>query len=279
MIRQTFTKPFAALAVVLLLLATACHGQSDIDLNKQKQTTMGKMKVEIWSDIMCPFCYIGKRHFESALSGFADTNNIEIVWKSFQLDPSIPESFDKSPGVYEYLAERKGISYEQSVQMHGQVVQMAKNTGLEYNFDKAVVANSFNAHRVIQLAKTKGLGDAAEERLFLAYFTEGKNFGSPVVLAELGKEIGLTEAEINEALTNKLYAEKVRQDIQEAASIGVSGVPFFVFDRKYAISGAQPTEAFTQTLEKSFAEWRAANPGISLEVSSGPSCTPDGECK
>lgn len=213
-----------------------------------------KMKVEVWSDIMCPFCYIGKRNYESALGQFADRDRVEIVWKSFQLDPSIPEKTEEE-NVFRYLAQRKGISYEQSVQMHQGVVQTAKNAGLEYNFDKAVVANSFKAHRMIQLAKTKGLGDQAEERLFSAYFTEGKNFGNPEVLTALGKEIGLTEADVQEALTNETYAQKVKEDIQEAGRLGVNGVPFFVFDRKYAISGAQPPAAFLQALQQSFAEW------------------------
>jgi predicted DsbA family dithiol-disulfide isomerase len=216
---------------------------------------MHKMKVEVWSDIMCPFCYIGKRNYESALGQFADRDRVEIVWKSFQLDPSIPEKTEEE-NVFRYLAQRKGISYEQSVQMHQGVVQTAKNAGLEYNFDKAVVANSFKAHRMIQLAKTKGLGDQAEERLFSAYFTEGKNFGNPEVLTALGKEIGLTEADVQEALTNETYAQKVKEDIQEAGRLGVNGVPFFVFDRKYAISGAQPPAAFLQALQQSFAEWR-----------------------
>jgi len=215
---------------------------------------MHKMKVEVWSDIMCPFCYIGKRNYESALGQFADRDRVEIVWKSFQLDPSIPEKTEEE-NVFRYLAQRKGISYEQSVQMHQGVVQTAKNAGLEYNFDKAVVANSFKAHRMIQLAKTKGLGDQAEERLFSAYFTEGKNFGNPEVLTALGKEIGLTEADVQEALTNETYAQKVKEDIQEAGRLGVNGVPFFVFDRKYAISGAQPPAAFLQALQQSFAEW------------------------
>ncbi|HSY60843.1 MAG TPA: DsbA family oxidoreductase, partial [Cytophaga sp.] len=138
---------------------------------------------------------------------------------------------------------------------------------------------SFNAHRMIQLAKTKGLGDAAEERLFYAYFTEGKNFGNPDVLIELGKDIGLTEAEVKTALTDDSYAYKVTQDIQEAQQLGVRGVPFFVFDRKYAISGAQPPQAFLETLEKSFSEWRKENPASPFEVSNGPSCTTDGVCE
>ena len=236
-----------------------------------------KMKVEVWSDIMCPFCYIGKRNYEAGLMQFTDSNNIEIVWKSFQLDPNIPESVTEN--VYQYLANRKGMSYEQSVQMHESMAETAKKAGLEYNFDKAVVANSFNAHRMIQLAKTKDLGDAAEERLFYAYYTEGKNFGSAEVLVELGKDIGLTEAEVKTALTDDAYAYKVKQDIEEAQELGVRGVPFFVFDRKYAISGAQPPETFLETLKKSFSEWRKENPASPFEVSNGPSCSADGVCE
>ena len=238
-----------------------------------------KMKVEVWSDIMCPFCYIGKRNYEAGLKQFADSKNIEIEWKSFQLDPTIPQDKVITENTYQYLANSKGMSYEQSVQMHNSVVETAKKAGLEYNFEKSVVANSFNAHRMIQLAKTKGLGDAAEERLFFAYFTEGKNFGNTEILIELGNDIGRTEAEVHTALTDDSYAYKVRQDIQEAQQLGVRGVPFFVFDRKYAISGAQPPEAFLETLEKSFTEWRKENPSSTFEVSNGPSCSTDGICE
>lgn len=240
--------------------------------------TTNKMKVEVWSDIMCPFCYIGKRNYEAGLKQFSDSNNIEIIWKSFQLDPSIPkEPVDEN--IYQYLADKKGMSYERSVQMHESVVATAKKAGLEYNFDKAVIVNSFNAHRMIQLAKTKGLGDAAEERLFLAYFTEGKNFGSAEVLVELGKDIGLTEAEVLTALSDDAYAYKVKQDIQEAQQLGINAVPFFVFDRKYAVSGAQPPQAFLETLKRSFSEWRKENPASPFEVSNGPSCSADGICE
>ena len=142
--------------------------------------------------------------------------------------------------------------------MHQGVIQMAKNVGLTYNFDKAIVANSFNAHKLIQLSKTKGLGDKLEERLFLAYFTEGKDLGNPETLIELGKEIGLDEEEITSAIESDDYAYKVQQDIQEAQNIGVSGVPFFVFNRKYGVSGAQPPEVFLKTLEQSFTDWRNA---------------------
>ena len=237
-----------------------------------------KMKVEVWSDVMCPFCYIGKRNYEKGLQQFADSNDIEIVWKSFQLDPMLPTEAPENLDVYEYLSTRKGISKEQVVKMHAQVTQMAKDAGLDYRLDKTVMVNSFKAHRLIQLAKEKGLGDVAEERLFYANFTEGKDFGNTEVLVALGKEIGLTEADVNEALTNEKYTQQVNEDIQEARAIGVNGVPFFVFNRKYAVSGAQPPEAFLQTLAQSFSEWRDANPKSKLEITNGPSCTPDGQC-
>jgi len=237
-----------------------------------------KMTVEVWSDIMCPFCYIGKRNYESALKQFEGSENIEIQWKSFQLDPTIPEQNDGKQNIYEYLAERKGMSYEHSAKMHENVTEIAKRAGLTYNFDKAIVANSFNAHKMIQLAKTKGLGDEAEERLFYAYFTEGKDFGNTKTLVQLGTEIGLSEADIRMALNSEEYTAKVKADIEEARYLGVTGVPFFVFNRSYAVSGAQPSEAFLQTLNKSFTEWRAQHPTGNMETTEGAVCRPDGTC-
>ncbi|HEY8404185.1 MAG TPA: DsbA family oxidoreductase [Flavobacteriales bacterium] len=237
------------------------------------------MKVEIWSDIMCPFCYIGKRHFEQALQQFADSNNLEIEWKSFQLDPSIPKPYTEGKSMYEYLAERKGFSLEQSKQLHANVTDMAARAGLKYDFDKAVVANSWDAHRVIQLAKSKGLGDEIEERFFRAYFTEGKDMADHATLITLAKEVGLDEARVKEVLASNEFEKEVRADIQRAQQIGVTGVPFFVFNDKYAVSGAQPSNVFLQTLQKSFEEWRKENPTKKLEVINGAVCTPEGECK
>jgi predicted DsbA family dithiol-disulfide isomerase len=214
-----------------------------------------KMKVEVWSDIMCPFCYIGKRHYEKALSQFTNRDAVEIVWHSYQLDPSIPKASDKKQNVFEYLAERKGITVNQALKMNERVLEMAKNAGLDFNLDQAIVANSFSAHRLIQRAKTKGLGDEAEESLFRAYFTEGKDFGNHEELVALGKAIGLSETDVDEALANDDYAYRVNQDIQDAHNLGIRGVPFFIFNSKYAVSGAQPAETFTSVLEKSFAEW------------------------
>lgn len=225
---------------------------------------------------MCPFCYIGKRNFETALEQFSNKNGIEVEWKSFQLDPSLPEVQDSN--YTDYLMVSKGLGRPQVEGMLNNVTQMAKGVGLEYDFDRAVMVNSFKAHRVLQLAKMRGLGDAAEERLFRAFFTEGRNIADDDTLLELGKEAGLNETEIRSSLSDERYSDMVRQDIQEARAIGVTGVPFFVFNRKYAVSGAQPPRAFLQTLEKAYTEWREANPEIKIEVTKGQSCSIDGVC-
>lgn len=211
------------------------------------------MKVEIWSDIMCPFCYIGKRHFEEAIAQFEQTNSIEIEWKSFQLDPTIPKSVEKV-SVYQYLADAKGISFEESKKMHDNVVQSAKNVGLTYNYDNAIIANSFNAHRMIQFAKSVELGDQVEEALFKAYFTDGKNIGDFNDLIDIGESIGLNKLDLKAVLESEQFANEVKNDISEAQKIGVRGVPFFVFDRKYAVSGAQPISVFIETIEKVLSE-------------------------
>jgi len=218
-------------------------------------STDNKMKVEVWSDIMCPFCYIGKRNYEKAVEQFAAKEDIELVWKSYQLDPEIPTEGSKDMDIYEYLSSRKGISKPQVQAMHAQVTEMAKNAGLDYHLEKSVMANSFKAHRVVAFAKEKGLGDLAEERLFNATFIAGRDFGDTEVLKEIGGEIGLSADDVDEALTNDLYAYQVNSDINEAREIGVTGVPFFVFDRKYAVSGAQAPQSFLQTLEKAHEEW------------------------
>ncbi len=234
------------------------------------------MKVEIWSDVMCPFCYIGKRKFEQALGQFDNAQDVKIEWHSFMLDPDMKA--DGNTTVYQYLADRKGMSLEQSKQMHQNVANMAKEAGLTYNFDKAIKANSFDAHRLSQLAKQDGLDDAAEEALFKAYFTDGKNIADHTVLTEIGKQIGLDGSKVAEVLASDAYAQDVWADVKEAQSIGVRGVPFFVINRKYAVSGAQPSEQFLQVLNTAFAEWKQENPTKLLQVQNGQSCDVDGNC-
>lgn len=237
-----------------------------------------KLKVEIWSDIMCPFCYIGKRKFEQALAHFAHQDKVAIVWHSFQLDPTIQYHPDQD--LYDYLAERKGQTRQWSLQVHKQVAQTAREVGLTYNFDKAVLANSFDAHRLIQLAKRYDLGGAAEERLFKAYFTEGKNVSDHPTLVQLGAEIGLDSREIREMLQSNAYADVVRKDVADAEALGIRGVPFFVINGKYGVSGAQPSEVFLQALQQVWPEYEEQNLSlVDLSSPEGSACTPDGPCE
>lgn len=221
------------------------------------ETTQSKMKVEIWSDVMCPFCYIGKRKFEQALSQFPEKDNIQLIWKSYQLSPNMKTNPDKN--INQYLAEHKGISLERAKEMNDHVTNLAKQVGLVYNFDTAIVANSFNAHRFSHFAKHSDKQNEAEEKLFAAYFTEGKNTDDIQTLLDIGMEIGLDKSVLKTVLESDRYADEVKADIYEAHQIGVRGVPFFVFDRKYAVSGAQDSSVFLQTLEHSFAEWSEGN--------------------
>lgn len=206
------------------------------------------MKVEIWSDVMCPFCYIGKRRFEEALTQFNNADEVEVVWKSYQLNPHLKT--DPTINIHQYLANIKGIDLDDARQMNQQVTEMAESVGLAYDFDRAIVANSFDAHRLSHLAAQHGLGNAAEEALFKAYFTEGKNIADKETLIALGAGIGLSAEEIKQMLNTDAFADNVKHDVAEAQQLGVRGVPFFVFDRKFAVSGAQPTAIFLQTLEK-----------------------------
>jgi predicted DsbA family dithiol-disulfide isomerase len=237
--------PFA----LLLFFCGQSAGQTTPDTT---QTNSTKMSVEIWSDVMCPFCYIGKRKFEAALAQLPERDRVEVVWKSFQLDPSLKTDPDKS--VQQSLMESKGWSAEQTEQTMAYVVDMAKNVGLTYHFDKAVVANSFDAHRFSHLAKKHGLQDQAEERLFAAYFSEGKNTADHQTLVQLGVEIGLDADEVARVLAGNDYAADVERDIAEARQVGATGVPFFVFNRKYAVSGAQDSATFLEVLERMLAE-------------------------
>ena len=229
------------------------------------------MKIEIWSDVVCPFCYIGKRKFELALEEFKGKDDVEIVWKSFQLDPSARPA----PGVsvIENLAEKKGISLEHSEKLHEDVTQIAAEVGLKYNFDKAVIANTLKAHQITHIAAKHNLQDKAEEALFTAYFTDGKDIGDTETLVEIAEEIGLNREEVLTALEHQTYAKEVQADIDEAQQLGVRGVPFFVFNRQYAVSGAQPVEVFADVLEKLSQEENKLK-----EVVSGNSCDIEGNC-
>lgn len=215
------------------------------------------MKVEVWSDVMCPFCYIGKRKFEQALAQFTEKDKIQLVWKSYQLDPTISDSTEKD--YRKHLQQKKGWGDQQSKDILDNVTQMAAGVGLEYHFEKALVANTFKAHRFAHYAHQYKVQDAAEEALFIAHFVAGKDISDNEALADMGQTIGLDKEDVLRFLTTEEMTEAVKNDIAEAEQIGVSGVPFFVFDRKYAISGAQDEAVFLNTLSQSFAEWQKSN--------------------
>lgn len=229
------------------------------------------MKVEIWSDVVCPFCYIGKRHFEQALKQFPQAEQVEITWRSYQLDPEAKT--DPTKSVYESLAQKKGWTVDYAKQVSSQVVQMAKNAGLDYHFEKAVTANTFKAHRLSHLAKQHNLADAMEERLFKAYFINGENIDDEATLLRIAEEIGLDKEAVNKVLSSDQFSREVISDIEMAGQIGVRGVPFFVIDRKYAVSGAQPAEVFAGALQKAWDEMPPEQ-----KITSANSCSTDGDC-
>jgi len=212
-----------------------------------------KMKIEIWSDVVCPFCYLGKHKFENALAQFAGSDNIEVEWKSFQLNPGLVT--DTTISIHQYLAEVKGYPVEQALKMNERFSVSGKVFGLEYNFDKIIVANSYMAQNLIHFAKNQGKQNEIEERLFEAYFTEGKNIDDVSILVLLASEIGLNVEGLEQALENKAYDKQVQKDIDEASQLGIHGVPFFVFNGKYAVNGAQETSVFLDTLKKSYSAW------------------------
>ncbi|WP_025763847.1 DsbA family oxidoreductase [Dyadobacter tibetensis] len=234
------------------------------------------MKVEIWSDVMCPFCYIGKRKFEKALKDFEHKDLVEIEWKSFQLNPAMKTEPGRS--INDYLAEVKGWSPEYAAEVSDHVTGIAAEVGLEYHMDKAVVASSFDAHRFVQYAKTMGKGDEAEEQLFKAYFTDGKNTGDLETLVSLGANVGLESEAVRAVLESDDFAEAVRMDAYEAHQVGARGVPFFVLDRKFAVSGAQQPETFVGALHQAFGQWAENNRVKITSLADGPGCSPDGVC-
>ena len=210
------------------------------------------MKVEIWSDVACPWCYIGKRRFESALAQFEHRDGIEVIWRSYQLDPSAPRVSGKA--VNEVLAGKYGVSLKQAEAMNEQVSGIAAKEGLEYHLEQAQYGNTFDAHRLIHLAATHNLQDEMKERLLKAYFTEGAALGESETLVKLAVEVGIDEDEVRALLASDAYADEVRADVQRARRLGVQGVPFFAIDEKYGISGAQPSEVFKEVLEQAWIE-------------------------
>lgn len=232
------------------------------------------LKVQIWSDVMCPFCYIGKRRIEGALANFEHKDKVEIEWKSFQLDASFKASADDN--IVDHLAVKYGKDKAWAQEMVDNMTQNAKNSGLDFHFEKAILANSHNAHRLLHLAKKYNLGNELKELLLKAYLTEGKDVNNLETLSTLGQEVGLEKTIVEEVLHSDAYSDEVKNDIATAQNIGVQGVPFFVFDNKYAISGAQPEEVFMETLEKVWEEKSSMSNVKVVNSTEGDSCGIDG---
>jgi predicted DsbA family dithiol-disulfide isomerase len=207
---------------------------------------MAALTVEIWSDVVCPWCYVGKRRFENALVAFAHRDDVEVMWRSFELDPHAAREREGSSA--EHLARKYGMSVEQAEAMNAQMTALAAIEGLEYHLDRTRGGNSFDAHRLVHLAAEHGLQDATQERVMRAYFTDGEAIGDLDTLSRLAAELGLDPA----PLADGDHAEAVREDEELAARIGINGVPYFVLDRRYGVSGAQPSELLLQALEKAW---------------------------
>jgi len=205
------------------------------------------MKVEIWSDVVCPWCYIGKHRFERALTEFEHADQVEVTWHSFQLHPEAPRG--QAVPTQEYLTRRFG---PQASEMTARTAQVASGEGLDLDFAKALTVNTIDAHRLLHLAADEGVAGAAEERLFRAHFTEGADLSDPDTLIALMKEAGADPDQARTVLDGGGYAEAVQADLDEARALGISGVPFFVLNRKYGVSGAQPAETFLQALRTAF---------------------------
>lgn len=217
-------------------------------MHKQREI----MQVEIWSDVICPWCYIGKRRFEQALAGFAHKDKVNVIWRSFELDPDAPSQREGT--LREYLAKKYRVSLEEAAAMNERVTSVAKEAGLEYRLADAKPGNTFDAHRLLHYAASRQLGDRATERLMHAYFSESLPVGDRAALARLAPEFGITENEAMTLLESDAYTGEVRADQARAAKFGITVVPFFVFDEKSGISGAQPVEVFAQALQQTWSQ-------------------------
>lgn len=210
------------------------------------------MQVEIWSDVVCPYCYVGKRRFEAALAAFAHRDAVDVTWRSFELDAGAPRT--TSGNLVDRLAEKYRITHEQAAEMNANVVAMAAAEGLEFRLEDARPGNTLDAHRLIHHAATHGRQGAAKERVLRAYFSEGRPIGEHDALAEVAVDLGLDADETREMLESDAYVDAVRRDELEGARYGIRGVPFFVVDQAFGVSGAQPTPVFTKLLERAWTE-------------------------
>lgn len=239
------------------------------------------MKIEVWTDIMCPYCHIGKIHYEKALRQFDHAGEVILEWKAFQLNPNLPDKGNGIP-VRKYLTEIAGYPAEDVDRMFAGIEQLALNAGITFNLPNAVAANTRDAHRLIKLAVEKKLDSVVLAKLSKAYFEEAKDYSDWDLLVTIGKEAGLEEKEIRRMLDSDDYLYEIKQDMQEAANLGFDTVPTFLMDRRQAIVGSEPVDLFLKVLNKAYSDWKnrteketTADP----EVTKGKSCNADGMCE
>jgi predicted DsbA family dithiol-disulfide isomerase len=234
---------------------------------------VAKLRIDIWSDIACPWCYVGKRRLEQALARFSHRDDVEVVWRAFELDPSAPRVRDPQQSYAERLARKYSTTPAQGQAMIDRMVDTAAGDSLALRFDHIRPGNTFDAHRLLHLAHERGLQDALKERLLRAYLTEGQAIGEPDVLAPLAREVGLDEREVADLLAGDRYAAEVRQDEALARELGISGVPFFVLAGRLGVSGAQPADVLLGALDRA---WREFCPPEIVPIVEGAVCGPDG---
>ncbi len=235
------------------------------------------MKIEIWSDVVCPWCYIGKRRIENALAEFGHADEVEVHWRSYELDPGAPS--EPTEGTAVMLGRKYGQSPAGVQQMQDRVEAVAAEEGLVYRLSETLHLNTVDAHRVIHLAHEQGgneLQGRVKEALLRAYFTDARNVADHDVLREVAVGAGVDPARVDEVLASREFEADVHTDIEQAQAYGATGVPFFVIDQKYGVSGAQPTEVFTQVLEKAWSESRPAIQVLATGADGGEECGPDG---
>lgn len=233
------------------------------------------MKIEIWSDVYCPFCYMGETVLKQALAKYPEAKDIELEFKSFELDPTIPQG--TSYPVIDYVAKKYGFSRQQSEDNSRNIELRAKQLGVDLDFSTVIVANTFDAHRLIQFAQDKGAALPMVERLFKAQFQDGLDVGNREVLAQLASEVGFNAQEVLDMLESKQYMAQVKVQAQEGVELGVRSVPFFIFDRKVAVSGAQPENVFEDAIEEAFGFSKAEVPTFkTLGEDNAGNCGPEG---
>ncbi len=234
-------------------------------------TTSEPLRVDIWSDVVCPWCAIGKANLDKALERFPEAGRVEIVWHSFELDPNAPAAVAGDHA--EQIARKYGMPVEQARQTIDRVATTARGVGLDFRFDRVRPGNTFDAHRVIHLAADRGLQLQVKERMFRGYFTEGAAIGLPEEVERLAVDAGLDADEVAEVLESGAYGDEVRADEAAAHQMGATGVPFFVFDGRYAVGGAQPPDVLLEVLQRC---WQERTPGVEVLSMADDACGPDG---